>query len=324
VKVWVTTVILILFIMGGFEVALRAKGYPPSVTDDTSLWALTRANILPDDPNEIVVVGSSRIHTAINLDVFRDEYGRKPVQLALVHSSPFPILEDLADDPHFKGLVVCEFTPALFFSDDAADLNFAQIALNRRDAMADALFDFAETRERIWVESHFVSQSGQLQMEDFLNAMATGKWPEAANTVRSDRQRFLDASKVKKRLPDVPMPDGPLPGVSLTARQKEIIETAKEYILKLRAKGGDLVFVYVPCTGENKKDEILHYPRSIYWDQVLEETETFGIHPEDYESLAKIIPYVDYSHLDIDQAKQFTRGLARIFKAEYKRAVVPE
>src|SRR5262245_31055262 len=52
----------------------------------------------------------------LDLDVLEQGLGRRPVQLAVVGSSPFPILADLAADPTFRGTVLLDVVPAMFFA----------------------------------------------------------------------------------------------------------------------------------------------------------------------------------------------------------------
>ena len=297
------------------EMVYRSHGYAPSVRDHTPLWALTRVTMQPDDRNVVALVGSSRMQCAISLDVFEDTFGSKPVQLSLIASSPIPLLEDLADDEHFRGLVICEMSPAIFFSTDNEYYYIADMALAKRDAMDDALFDYWETRGLVFLQSHFVSLSGELQMKDSLTAMITRRWPESPYRFRGDRMRYFDSTKTNRRLPDIPLPEESPEGITMTSEEMEIIATAKGYIERIRERGGDVVFVYLPCRGDNKVDEIMHYPHDVYWETLLRETDCFGINSDYHETLNQYTPQVDYSHLDYKDAEGFTSNLVFILQS---------
>ncbi len=318
-RMWILALALVLVTAIGMEAFFRAKGYQPSVRDDTMLWALVRSSMPKDDPGVVALVGSSRMLCDISVDAFQSAYGVKPAQLALIRSSPIPVLEDLADDEHFKGLILCEMSPALFFSTDSEYLGIAKQAVAKRKAMDDALFDYSETTGLVFLQSHLVSQSDQFQMEELIPSLLKGKLPEAPHRFRGDRARFFDTSKINKRLPDIPLPDASPRGIEMTAVEKGILGEVKEYVERIRARGGDVVFIYLPCRGDNKVDEILHYPRYAYWDVVLRETGCFGINSDDYASLSRFRPEYDYSHLDYRDAQEFTRGVAQILKGKYNR-----
>ena len=297
------------------EIVFRAHGYQPSVRDHTPLWVLTRVMMPPDDRNVVALVGSSRMLCAISLDVFEDTFGSKPVQLSLIASSPIPMLRDLADDEHFRGLVLCEVSPAIFFSNDNEYHYIANSAIAKRDTMDDALFDYWETRALVYLQSHLVSLSGELQIKESLPAMITGKWPEAPHRFRADRARFFDSTKTTCRLPDIPLPEASPDGITIAPEEMEIIAKVRSYIDQIRERGGDVVFVYLPCRGDNKVDEILHYPHEIYWETLLRETDCFGINSDYHETLWQYTPVVDYSHLDYRDAEGFTSNLVFILQS---------
>ncbi len=314
-RVWILALLLLLVGTIGMEIVFRAHGYQPSVRDHTPLWALTRVTMPPYDRNVVALVGSSRMQCDISLDVFEDTYGSKPVQLSLIASSPIPMLGDLADDVHFRGLVLCEMSPALFFSNDNEYYYIVNLALAKRDAMDDALFDYWETRALVFLQSHFVSLSGELQMKESLPEMISGRWPDTPYRFRGDRVRFFDSTKTTRSLPDIPLPEASPEGITMTPEEMEIIAKVKGYVGRIRERGGDVVFVYLPCRGDNKVDEILHYPHEIYWETLLRETDCFGINSDYHETLWQYTPQVDYSHLDYKDAEEFTRNFVFILQS---------
>src|SRR5256885_1567733 len=65
------------------------------------------------------------------------------------------------------------------------------------------------------------------------------------------------------------------------AIQGRYVDT-KTSIDKLRARGGKIVFVRFPMTGDLKKLEDQQTPRARTWDPLLKQTNSPGIYFEDY------------------------------------------
>jgi len=67
----------------------------------------------------------------IDLDVLESGLGRRPKQLAIVGSSPFPILADLANDESFRGTVMIDVLPAMYFAPGVPPVEASEKALLR-------------------------------------------------------------------------------------------------------------------------------------------------------------------------------------------------
>ena len=78
-------VLLTLAAMVGWEMHVRSRGYAPTLNDTGDLWSEARSKVKPDS---IVLLGTSRMLFDIDLDVLERGLGQRPVQLALVGSSP--------------------------------------------------------------------------------------------------------------------------------------------------------------------------------------------------------------------------------------------
>ena len=107
---------LAVLLLGGWEWYWRDYGVQPSYRDDSALWAIQRRRIDATDSDATVLVAASRILCDLQLPVWERLSGRRPIQLALPGTSPLFALEDLADDPKFKGRVLVGVAPDVFFS----------------------------------------------------------------------------------------------------------------------------------------------------------------------------------------------------------------
>ena len=96
-----------------WEIHARAAGYAPTLNDTSDFWAEWREQVRPDS---IVIIGDSRALFDSDLDALEQGLGRRPVQLALVGSCAYPILENLANDESFHGTVISSLIPALWLA----------------------------------------------------------------------------------------------------------------------------------------------------------------------------------------------------------------
>src|SRR5688500_139629 len=111
-----------------WETYARSAGYRPTLNDTPDLWAQARAAVEPDS---IVLAGTSRMLFDVDLDLLEQGLGRRPTQLAIVGSSPFPVLEDLASDESFHGTVLLDVVPAMYLAPGGPPMEASQKAVRR-------------------------------------------------------------------------------------------------------------------------------------------------------------------------------------------------
>src|SRR5882672_1892755 len=121
-KAAMLALLLIVVVIGGWEVYLRSKGVTISYDNGKELWADKRAMVYEPSDKTTVFIGSSRIKYDLDIDTWQKETGRHAVQLALEGSTPVPVLTDLGNDPRFHGRVVVDVTEVTFYSTDGSSL----------------------------------------------------------------------------------------------------------------------------------------------------------------------------------------------------------
>ena len=87
---------------------------------------------------------------------------------------------------------------------------------------------------------------------------------------------------------------------------------------KLRARGGRIVFIRFPMSGELKKLESQATPRVGPWDRIIRETGAPGIYFEDYPELASF-DCPEWSHLSASDSVEFTKRLVPHLKEALAR-----
>jgi hypothetical protein len=93
---------------------------------------------------------------------------------------------------------------------------------------------------------------------------------------------------------------------------KAILVRTKIAVDKIRARGGDVVFVRPPSAPDLRAAEDKHLPRAKGWDALLAYTHTNGIHIDD-------LPAVE--NLTLPESSHLTRACATVFTDAYIRSL---
>jgi hypothetical protein len=93
-------------------------------------------------------------------------------------------------------------------------------------------------------------------------------------------------------------------GAAIEQRFKDTAATVK----KLHARGGKIVFVRFPHTGELKKIEGQATPRQGPWERIIKETGAPGIYYSDHPELASF-DCPEWSHLSAPDSVEFMKRL---------------
>lgn len=305
-------------LLAPYEVVLRRLGFVPSVSEDARLWALARGRVRPDDPDEVVVVGSSRVRSALDTVRLAEAFGRPPVLLAVNASGCVPVLRDLAEDESFRGRIICEVTPAYFFKGLAAagqgpQADFVQ---RYRSQTAEAPF---EERLQIVVQEALAFRLSRLGPREILRSLADeGRWPETSHTrTFADRSTFADYAKA-----DLPrlrrLREEEALGVGAGAAPEQLrrdLAAIAALVRRIQAHGGRVVFVMLPTGGRVRQIEDQGFPRRVYWDALVAATGAPAVHWLDYPELHGF-GSPDGSHIDPRDATEFTRRLVPILKQQ--------
>ncbi len=290
-------------------------------------WAVERRRI---DSEEVplAIVGTSRILFGTDLDVLTEVAGVRPVQLALQGSSPRMYLADIAANPNFKGLLIIDATPPAFFRfggglfDDTLEFfrnqslsqrsdHWLEQHLQRHLAYLDTDYRLRRLVER---EIRLPERKGVAgpyftpwKFAETFEQRQTFTWGRLERDERL-RQHAIDLWRANEgRLPD--------------DNSKDIeasIADARRSVEAIRARGGDVVFVRPPSTGELIRIEEAKFPRAQAWDRLLAETKSVGFHYADYATTRDLV-CVEESHLSRADAAVFTRAYAEFVRAAIEK-----
>ncbi|MEO6392087.1 MAG: hypothetical protein ABIP75_09570, partial [Pyrinomonadaceae bacterium] len=107
-RIWFTTVVVAVVLIGGWEGFWRMRGFVPKRNDDVGWWAQERAKVYSGGTRSVVLLGSSRMQLGFDTRVFAEKTGIQPIQLAIDNDAGVDVLRDLAEDPKFHGTVICD------------------------------------------------------------------------------------------------------------------------------------------------------------------------------------------------------------------------
>jgi hypothetical protein len=268
-----------------------------------------------------VIVGDSRILFDTNLDRFQALTGVRPIQLALPGTNARPFLEDLANDPHFKGLVVVGIADTSYFRDG---IGLMKSALDRYRFESPAqritfLLDRVLSRLLGFIDDDYRFSTLVLRLDRGWRPGAQGPYYAVwkISTHGDDRQtqlwsRIEDDGLLRAHARMVWLSqNSSFVGPPITpAIIKMTLERTRVAVAKIRARGGDVIFVRPPSAPTLRAFEDKRLPRSRGWDALLAAAKVKGIHFDDIAT-TQGLTLPEFSHLTPRCALVFTDAYVR-------------
>jgi hypothetical protein len=311
-----------LLLVSAWEMEMRHFGLRAGDLDDgRGNWAVERRKVDAGPRESIVIIGDSRILLDTDLSTWQRLTGHRPVQLALMGMNAQPILHDLATDEHFAGLLVIGTSEFSYFSDDEGSL---PVVLK-------------------YMKTESPSQRAGLQIHKFLSRyfafldsnytlfklLERHKWPERKDVEGpytdvwkisesyDDRQSYLwdrieRDSYLREQSQSIWMEFFAGPPVKAEEVDR-VRDNTKSDIDRIRARGGEVVWVRPPSGGPLLDIERARYPRGRVWDKLVHDTASFGVYFEDYPGMQQL-HCPDWSHLSRASAMAFTDAYVRVLR----------
>ena len=324
----ILTAVTVLGFVVCWEVYWRNKGFIPTYNDDEALWAEKRSNVYKPIDAATVFTGASRIKFDLDIPTWEKITGEKAVQLALVGTSPRRVLAHLANDKKFKGKVIVDVTEDIFFGRE-----------KWFDASANEAIEFYEKytpaqKASSWLNYKLEANVVFLERNKFgLNELLLDVklpprkgtfpgvvFPKQFELTTFERQtymgpEFLADTNLQRKQTNIWSMFGALdrkPGISGDTLIN-VFKELKDNIDKIKAKGGQVLFVRTPASGPYQETEDFVFPREKYWDAMLQYTNAPGIHFKDYPETANYI-CPEWSHLSLNDAIDYTKHFVKQLK----------
>lgn len=322
---WWLALALVVAGVGAWEWKMRTLGLEAGDLDDSkSAWAVERRKVASGEHDGVVIIGSSRILFDTDLAAWEEVTGRRPVQLALAGTNPRLHLKALADDSDYAGLIVVGMTPDLFFTDWPGIPEFAGLPQYWQDESPSKRFGHLVDIE---LQRRFAFLDGNYRLGTLIDRLPVRDREGVRGPVRdvwkvwqsSDHRQLALWSRLvtDERLRDhARWVWGPFDGKPVEQELIDrVIEDVRKDVEKVRARGGEVVFVRCPSAGLYYESEQWAAPRAKTWDPLLEKTGSFGVHFEDYPEMRDLeVP--EWSHLSPAASPVFTRAYVRALAGE--------
>ena len=303
--------------IAGLEVNARRVGLHAGDLDNSEVeWVKQR---IRSNSAQVAIVGDSRILFDTDLDRFEALTGARPVQLAIHGTSPLTLLEDAASNENFRGLLIVGLADTMFFQPFDGYGGYVRrrgdftspsgrIGIEIDHALQRRLA-FLDSNHRLSVVAHRLDPDFRPGVEgpkhdiwkvsEVGEDRATSMWPRVEYD-HAYRARTRWAWKgFKDKFPYTPQ---------LIAKG---LARAKIAVGKIRARGGEVVFVRPPSAPQLRVNEEAQLPKAKGWDRLLVHTRSVGVHTDDLPSEVQNLTLPEWSHLNRKCATVFTDAYVR-------------
>ncbi len=258
--------------------------------------------------------------------------------LAVPGCFPDATLKDLADDPRFTGLVLCELLPhsIAVVQDDAMQEKFPDLQ-SKYTKYYHSSWSSERAFERLLratLEENLVLAAPQLRLD--LRALPeivrvsfqTRRWPSLPHSgayrsrlIRKDGSNAIDFTRFDVRQSVAGLEDAwrflidhykPLSDQDWLAYVRRLGQLAA----RINAQGGRVVFIDYPINGRQKSLIDRYYPREPFWTLMARETGATVIQSEKVPSLASF-SCPDGLHMDYRDALDYTRNLVTVLREQH-------
>lgn len=334
---WLICAALLVAAVAGWEVKARSMQHLPGdydgYTNFTTQWAEERRKL--DDPDHdfrVLLLGSSRMLWAADLDILEHELGTRPLQLAIAGTGPALMLQGIVENTDFDGLVLVGVTPFLFnrldegfFGGDAlrwyegaspsersghkihsflsAHLGFLDDGFKLFE-LIDHYTDLPE-RDDVWDLN-----AGEWKLGRHMADRQTDMWAPVEVEGSFDNEQIL-AFWMLGLVRDPESPE----------RMEEMAQKAVEFFAplseKLRARGGDIVFIRMPGRGKYLDHDLATRYRELTWNPMAEGIDAVWINTMDYDDLSSELEIPEWSHLSRQSQDDFSRRIVPVLEKRY-------
>ena len=318
VRMGTVAFLLVALLMGAWEWNARASlGLRAGDLDDSpQAWAEQR-RIASTAP--VVIVGDSRILFDTDLDRFERITGVRPVQASIVGTNGRTLLEEMANDRRFNGLLIVGLADLSYFR--PAGIGVGAPYLHNRDRnrlpsqVSGLIIDRWLQRRLAFLDSEYRLSTQVKQLDHGTRAGAKSPYEDVwkLSETFDGRQYFM-----WDRIERDPYLRGharhawdlfkgpPLPAPIAAA----VVKRSAEAVRRIRARGGEVIFIRPPSAPELRRIEEGRLPRARGWDLLLAGTKAKGIHAEDLPQ-AQQLTLPEWSHLNRRCATVFTDAYVR-------------
>jgi len=277
------------------------------INDSPQAWAEARRAA---DGAQVAIVGDSRILFDTDQARFEQLTGVHPVQVSHVGTNSRALLEHFANDPKFHGLLLVGMADTMYFGMPVIGLGGNAVHNYVKNGKPSQLTGLWLDR---WLQKYLAFMDADYRLSLLTNrAIDHGirkgvdspyedVWKIMWHRIETDKylqghaRRAWDGFKG----PNVPK-----------AVADKVIARSAEAVRRIRARGGDVIFIRPPSAPELRVNEQKRIPRAAGWDRLLVGANAKGIHADDLPQ-AQNLEIPEWSHLSRKCAAVFTDAYVR-------------
>jgi hypothetical protein len=248
----------------------------------------------------------------IHVEAFTQTTGIRPVQLSINAEVPIVVLRHFAQDESFRGVIICDMMEGWFYVEAVAGKAAEWIAVYTTQTWSAGIEQWLRQR----IQQALVFRLPDIAPHNLWRAWGAASWPRPPYTILlADRSVQADYTQLGHEWREEPVKKArEVSQTVLPWSAQEFRERAKKLdamIAPLYDRGGEVIFVRFPTSGELWQLEDARYPRKQYWDVFAAQTRAKTIHFRDYPALSQF-DCPDGSHLDYRDTQAFTKALAEV------------
>ncbi|MEW6999287.1 hypothetical protein AADZ86_16500 [Colwelliaceae bacterium BS250] len=333
-KIVIIAFVGVLLLLVGWELLARKMHHQPGgyLSGMDAMWADERRKL--DDPEHdirVVLTGSSRMLWAADLNIMEQQLGTRPLQLSLPGTSPALFVADIVENTNFNGIILVGVTPFLFnwltegyFGHDA----FARyhhespaqwLSTKLHDPLAKNLGFIDEGFSLFELIDHYLvlparegakvlNQQGW-KLGDTFDDRQTDMWAPIEQRGSFDNQQILNfwlpgIDKIKT-------PD------EMASMAQEAIDYFSPLITRLKARGGDMVFIRMPSSGLYLERDIKSNHQKYLWLPMIKGFNAPAINTMNFEQLSTNLEIPEWSHLSRKSQDEWSERIIPYIKDAY-------
>jgi hypothetical protein len=308
----------VTLLLAGWEWTARTSfGLRAGDLDDSpQAWAEARRAA---DHAQVAIVGDSRILFDTDQARFQALTGVLPVQVSHVGTNSRILLELFANDPNFHGLLIVGMADTMYFGMPVIGLAGEAVHNYAKNDKPSQLTGLWLDR---WLQQYLAFMDHDYRLSRMVPKWDHG-WRKGVDSPYEDvwklsetfpgRQYFMwDRIETDAYLrgharhawdgfkgPNVP-----------PALADKVIARSAEAVRRIRARGGDVIFIRPPSAPQLRVNEQKRIPRTLGWDRLLVGASAKGIHADDLPQAQNLV-IPEWSHLSRKCAAVFTDAYVR-------------
>lgn len=327
-SIFIIVLVASLILIGCWEYIARQMQHLPGSYENGMdvMWADERRKLDQSHDIRVVLVGSSRMLWNADLDILEQHMHTRPIQLSLPGTSPAIFIKDVIENTDFNGLLLVGYTPGLFnwfakgfAGEGALDAYEYQspdrwLGKNLHWLVSDYIGYLDESFSLPELMDHYIElperkgskvlQDQGWKLGDTYADRQTDMWPPVEQEGSFDNEqilRFWSAFGIEL---EKPMSD---------EDKQKMVDASVGYfsglIETLRARGGDIMFIRMPSSGDYLKEDILNNHDNDIFKPTMVGLDVPAINSMDYPELSTDLEIPEWSHLSRKSQDDFSRRI---------------